>query len=155
MTALAVFCLLAPPPSHQNRALSPPSQNARGPDPPHAPAELDGIPNTAPATRSGVWRKRRHKPVDPIVLQVPQPGSDGGGRDAQEGWARVSDHAGPPETGVKRVQPQKRPPSPAMSSPRRDPRGERWESALSKEASCGCWLPTPRWLNKLVLLSIS
>lgn len=116
-------------------------------DPPHAPAEPDSIPITVPATRCGVWRKCRHKPVDPTVPQVPQPGNDGGSRDAQEGWTRVSDQRRSPETGVKRGQPQKWPPSPAMSSPRRDPRGERWESPLSKEASCGCWLPTPRWLK--------
>lgn len=68
------------PPS-QNGTLSPPGQNARCP-PPHThtvvPPQMPVIPVTVPASRSRAWRKYRHKPVDPIVLQVSQPGNDGG-----------------------------------------------------------------------------
>lgn len=50
--------------------------------PPHThtvvPPQMPVIPVTVPASRSRAWRKYRHKPVDPIVLQVSQPGNDGG-----------------------------------------------------------------------------
>lgn len=52
-------------------------------------------------------------PVGPGVLQVPQHGSDRGGGEGQDGWVRVSDHAGPPRRCKKRS---------AASQPRRDPR---------------------------------
>lgn len=84
-TTALVPVRLVTAPSQQNRALSPPSQNALCPEaqwvlPPNMPLHLATLPVTVPAPRSRDRRKYKRRPVDAMVLWEPQRGKAPGRR---------------------------------------------------------------------------